>query len=76
MKLPGRSLAIGLSACALLVFVASVAPADRTVRANEPIVISDDITNYTQEVRSADGVSDDAAAKSAKSGKSAKSKKG
>ncbi len=45
---------------AFALFVWAVAPgiasADRVTNANEPIVISDDITNYTQEVSSAPGV--------------------
>ena len=45
---------------AFALFVWAVAPgiasADRVTNANEPIVISDDITNYTQEVFSAAGV--------------------
>ncbi len=33
-----------------------IASADRVTTASEPIVVSDDITNYTQEVSSAAGV--------------------
>jgi hypothetical protein len=46
---------LSASAGVLLLFAASESLADRNVNANEPVVISDDITDETTDVTSASG---------------------